>query len=591
MDAFEKMKLAAQAMRKAMPAFPGLFESSPVDLREGERYLQLGKHAEAERWFDRELANLKARGPMRARHARVLLGYATAQFRQAKYDDARETVETALELLEDAGQKRQPEVAACLDLLGGIFLEKGDFERARELFEQALAAEEAVRPRKSENLILRYRRLAGALRKADRNGEARTTLAKALKAVQETLGENHPVTAGTLLELGQCESALGEHAAALDHLKLALSYHKEASGPDSEEVAQCLQALASATQASGDLEASVGFYEQALRLRERQLGGNAADFAVLLMSLAGVHSHLGRYAPAAELLQQAVGKLQGVRDGRLGEALESLASIYLASGRPDDAVSNLRKAREVWEADPVANAKRLRDNRALLDRASAQLPPEEVLATAVPDDPGTSIWMPGPAAPALDLLQPGPQGAIQPAMGPVAEAPEADTFSVAEALVDPGAASPFSYAAPQAEPPEAGQAGADAGRRFSAAAPPAEQYPAPVPGTTSGSAVTGEGAPPPRNTAGVQTQGAATPSARPDGSPAPAPAGARPVPDKGASAAEAHETARLAASHVRRSDRAGERQPPAPPEPVQASSRNIAVLQGWDELGFDLLPM
>src|SRR5262249_2642769 len=162
-------------------------------------------------------------------------------------------------------------------------------------------------------------------------------------------------------------------AAAKATLLRALEVHTALCGTESEEVAGDYQALGLACQESEDLESAVQYYERALKLRERQLGGSTAEFAALSMGLAGAQAMRGQYGPVIELMQQAVGKFEGLRDERLAPALESLGTVFLLCGRTDDSIASLKRARKVLERNPDRNRELLEENARLFETVGSYL--------------------------------------------------------------------------------------------------------------------------------------------------------------------------------------------------------------------------
>lgn len=396
--AFEKMKQAAQALKRAVPLQDWL---DAPESREGELHLKEGKFADAEECFQRAAAQAKARSAAKGRYLKILVALAMAQRNQGKLADARETIETALELLEEIKGKAVPEVAACYDLLGGIQQDEGDFSAAVVSFGEALEAEKTVKPPDSGMLVERYRRLAGAYAGAGSWESAGAMLGDALDILDQNGGDANPALGGLLLEIARVEEQKGNHAARIGCLERAFEIHKRMFGAESVEVAQDYQLLAAACRDAGDLERAVFYYERALYLRECQLGGSATELAVILMGLADTQSRMGRTAPAMELLQQAVGRLEGTRDEGLGRALESLARMYQRVGRYQDAASCARRARSLWEEAPDRFGGELDANSALLEEVLAYLAPEdiptELLESGV--DTGASVTLPPKAAP------------------------------------------------------------------------------------------------------------------------------------------------------------------------------------------------
>jgi tetratricopeptide (TPR) repeat protein len=299
---------------------------------------------------------------------------AHAQWKQKNNEEAQKTAQAAHDLL-IVKRKPTPELADCLDLLGLLRESDGDAEGARKKFKEALEVQRKVLPVQPLLLTERHRRLAAALIGGDVPG-ARTHYKKAVEISEKRLGTRASVTADCLLDLGRFELLHGEKEQGIAAIELAIEIHKETNGETSDEAARALQFAASAFQEAHDLERAVEYYNLALKLRERQLGGSAADFATLLMGLAETHTLLGNDAPAMELLQQAVGKLANRNDGLYAVALENLGEVYAGVNRFPDAIACFKKAKVVWAKDPTGHAQALRANAAFLDQVQPHMPSE-----------------------------------------------------------------------------------------------------------------------------------------------------------------------------------------------------------------------
>jgi tetratricopeptide (TPR) repeat protein len=363
-------------MGQAMVDASGRLESSHPDYTEGLNLVELQKFAEAEECFLRVVSDLNAR-PGRPRvRVRVLLALARTQLEQKKVRESRETAESACALLTNS--KASSLLSSCLDLRGCIQQEDGDLAGGIQFFREALEIQEKVYPLEPPTLIERYRHLASALLNADKIGEAKEFVEQALEVAEKRLGTGSPLFADCLIDLGKCQFPLGDKEGGLASMERAVAIHRETAGPTSDEVVWDLQAIGSACQQVGDLERAVHYYEHALKIRERQVGGSAADLALLLMRLSESHALLGNDAPAMELLQSAIGKLAGTSDERLADALERLGELYTRWGRVSDAIPCYQKARVVWEKNPDKHAEALQANSVLLAEVKQYGPADPV---------------------------------------------------------------------------------------------------------------------------------------------------------------------------------------------------------------------
>src|ERR1051325_4974722 len=282
----QKIRLAAASMGQAVLEFPEWMTRSDPDYEEGERLFRVAQYAEAETCFQTASSKIRPRPASRGHQAQVLLALSRAQWKQGKLKQAEETGESARELL-DAAKKATSGLAACLDLLGSIREDSGDAEQARKLFREALETQEKVFPVVPQVLIQRYMRLAKSFREVQPR-EALDLLKRTVEAAEKHLGTHAPGTADCLIELGQLQIEQGEKELGVASMERAVEIHRETHGPFSEEVARDYHCLASACHTAGDLERAVQYYERALSIRERQVGGSGPDLAILMMGLADV---------------------------------------------------------------------------------------------------------------------------------------------------------------------------------------------------------------------------------------------------------------------------------------------------------------
>src|SRR5882762_5550863 len=109
MPSFEKVRVAAEALRSVMPDLHKWFEASGPNGKAGLRLLGLGNFAAAEECFLRAVAELDQRPATRRRHARLLLALSTTQWKLKKLPEARKNAEEVRDLLTGAKLKQAAE--------------------------------------------------------------------------------------------------------------------------------------------------------------------------------------------------------------------------------------------------------------------------------------------------------------------------------------------------------------------------------------------------------------------------------------------------------------------------------------------------
>lgn len=366
---FERFK---KAVRDALPK-TSRSDRPPPSSQKADTLLAAGEFAEAEALLLDSVDSLKSQPSAKRRYSRALLQLATAQWKQNKGAEAKANAEAAYELLSNANQAA--EFNECLELRGNIAFDfENDAASAASWFERSLEGKEQNSARDADAIARICRRLASALSKSGDHERAKVTTTRALDALSNAHGPEDLRVGECLLDVGRCETALGNTGAAMEAVDRALKIYETRCGSDSEEVAKVLQEMAKICQSSGDLEKALACYDRALKMRERQLGGKTTDLAQLLVNLGSVQSLLGRYGPAVEALQQAVMRLEGRNDDSLGSALDSLANAYVGFGRFEDAVTCVRRSRTIWESAPDQYQQALQVNGDMLRDIAEYLP-------------------------------------------------------------------------------------------------------------------------------------------------------------------------------------------------------------------------
>jgi serine/threonine-protein kinase len=226
-----------------------------------------------------------------------------------KASDPRETLGdtvTARDLLERGAARVDRELAAqptvratMLQVMGQVYNELGQFDRAISAWSQALA-----------------------LRRAN-------------------LGPQHPDVAETLTRLAISTRALGQHETAAPLLREALEVWTRLLGPNrgNEEVASILSSLAEVHLVRGELTEAESRYRQALEMRQQLLGNDHPDVAEDMANLGQVLLHTN-LKEADSLFAQSLSisrtALPPDHPG-IERALEGLAATRYRLGRLDDA--------------------------------------------------------------------------------------------------------------------------------------------------------------------------------------------------------------------------------------------------------------
>lgn len=397
MKPFERLRQAAQLFRSVQPDRTGWFDASNPDCQEGERLLQLGQASSAEEVFARAAADPQHHSRPRRVRARILMALSTARLQQAKLAEAERNALDAQALLDESKADMWIETSDCYDLLGQIARQQGDPVEAAARFRHSLSLLRSRKDPPAEAISAGLRRLGEVLKESGEADAGIERMEEAVDVARSGCGARSAELADALIDLSHAEAARGHFDDARRLATEALEIHRSTLGSDSGATARDLEVLAQFSRSANDLEATVAYLEQALLVRERQIGGNSTDLALLMITLADIHTMLGRLAPALELMQQAVGKLTPAHDEKFAQALEKLGSIYVRTGRHEDAFDCFRNARQVWQEHPEQHAEELASNSGRLAELESSLPViEQPQIEEDPDQPGISVLLPDP---------------------------------------------------------------------------------------------------------------------------------------------------------------------------------------------------
>jgi tetratricopeptide (TPR) repeat protein/CHAT domain-containing protein len=251
--------------------------------------------------------------------------------------------------------------AGTLVDLADMYTDQGDFARARQSGEEALAVSGKL-PRQKQwlaanaRLALEYvdqvaalepdqrQRLAKArqslhtVKELYQQKKYREGLALAREAAdtyKQILGENHQLYGISLNSLGVMFDRTGEHSQAVPLFQRSLEIKEAKLGGDHPEVARTLDNLAFQYQALKQPAKAAPFYQRCLRIRETTLGVDHLVVAATLDKLATVYQDLVQPEKAEPFLQRSL----AIREAKLGKnhldvatSLSKLANLYNKMG-------------------------------------------------------------------------------------------------------------------------------------------------------------------------------------------------------------------------------------------------------------------
>jgi tetratricopeptide (TPR) repeat protein len=231
-DSFEEAQLLDEAVLASLTALVGEHHPSVANANEalGNTLHLMGRPAEATAAHRRALAiREEVFGNDHPEVAASLNNLANT----LDAVDGAPLLRRAIEIAEAAYGPDSLQLAASSANLGGMYLDLGRFEEAKQLFIRALAIEEKLLGPEHHEVAGSYANLGGALLELGEIEEALTYYERALAIMQRRLEPGHYLIAHVQYNVGLARAAKGDHVGAEASLRAAKASfgERDADGP------------------------------------------------------------------------------------------------------------------------------------------------------------------------------------------------------------------------------------------------------------------------------------------------------------------------------------------------------------------------
>ena len=291
-----------------------------------------------------------------ARTAEVV-DFVTGLFAQSDPSMARGEEVTARELLAaglrdvNARLGNRPAIRGkMLEVLGSVYRELGDFERALELLNGAV--EDLEQAADADPLDLATARFALGIAEQDSgNYERATALMAAARATREAeLGARDPLVREIIGAQGYLAETLGdfEKGERLQRESVAIA-RANAQGGDYEPLAIALKERAGVLRLLDRAHEAEPLLREALAMQERLYGGPHPEAADTKRQLAGVLRDTARYAEAKDLYREVIAtrtRMLGEDHREVQHTWNSYAQLLDATGDHKGALEAFHRVRE-----------------------------------------------------------------------------------------------------------------------------------------------------------------------------------------------------------------------------------------------------
>lgn len=251
-------------------------------------------------------------------------------FEENKYDEAIKLASRALAIREKLLPPDNPDIAECLNDLGVLYQQKGEFAQALPLLVRGLAIREKALKADDPLIIETLTNLAAVYRAEMDYRNAGPLLQRVLSLNEQAFGPDHGDVATSLNSLAMLYMESGDYNSAEPLFVRALSVRQKIFGPEHASSAQSLNNLAALYRNKGEYARAESLFERALAIREKAPGPDQRDLASSLNNLAGLYQLKGDYERAEPLFERALTIREKAQSDSLAvaESLNNLALLY-----------------------------------------------------------------------------------------------------------------------------------------------------------------------------------------------------------------------------------------------------------------------
>jgi serine/threonine-protein kinase len=278
-----------------------------ADLKEtlGSIYLKLGKLDLAEPLLVSALAARRKDATEQSKIADSLVALGMLRREQGRLDEAEAMMRQALEIAQQQPASSAPALARAWNGLGAVLETRGKYGEALTVLESARRLRPAgadATTNTADNLF----ELASVHFYQGDYGASEALNKQALEIYRKFYGEEHPVVAGVLNNLGAIETNRGNYSASEAYYRRALTITESWYGVNHPETAANLTAIAQQlSYQKKDAEAQK-LLEQALEIQKRGSGGMSATVATTLNQLGVLAYDRDQYDVARAYFTQAM---------------------------------------------------------------------------------------------------------------------------------------------------------------------------------------------------------------------------------------------------------------------------------------------
>jgi CHAT domain-containing protein/Tfp pilus assembly protein PilF len=254
----------------------------------------------------------------------------------SQFAKAENTLQQATDILFNVAGEDSPEYISAALNLGILYMSKGKYPEAEEIFDVALTIIPPSEPTYADvlnNQGLVYKNL-GQFERSE------TIFKKIRKLDSLSIGNEHPDFAVTLSNLGQVLTDGGKYAEAEKALLLALQIQKKNNGAKTTSYGRKLNNLARNYEMWGQPEKAIPHLEEAMGIYKTTIGINSPDYATSSFNLGNAYWKAGKGSTGVKHLKTSAtirAKVLGKNHPKYAQSIQKIGEYQWEQKQIKDA--------------------------------------------------------------------------------------------------------------------------------------------------------------------------------------------------------------------------------------------------------------
>ncbi|MGA3188349.1 MAG: serine/threonine-protein kinase [Bryobacteraceae bacterium] len=298
----------------------------------GSIYQKLGKFDRADSLLRSGLDRRTSLfGKDSAETAESLVALGILRVDQEQLPEAERLVREGLDMAKRHAPRNDPSLAKATTALGRVLEERGAYDRAIPVLEEAVRLSSLEGPVNSD-LAASLNELASSHFYAGRYTTADALFRRVLEIYRQLHGDRHPLVADALINIGAVQQDLGYYSEGEKVQRQALDINLAYYGPDHFQTAHNLTVLGRTLQYEKRFDEAVDVLGKALPIEERAYGPVSRQVASVLNELGNVAMARQQYAEAEARFSRMLAIYRAVYNNHhylIGIALSNLAGTYV----------------------------------------------------------------------------------------------------------------------------------------------------------------------------------------------------------------------------------------------------------------------